>query len=131
MSRIDVTTADIDIFDAPATASEHEDFEAEAREPAPGGHGLTRFLRRVWALPNGVKIGGSIVGFFILVAIFAPVLAPYGPQEGELADRLQSVGIGRAPARHRRPGPRPAEPPDLGRPAVVDRRHPAGAVRRH
>jgi peptide/nickel transport system permease protein len=92
MSRIDVTTADIDIFDAPATTSEHDDFEAEARQAVPRGRGLRGVLRRVWALPNGVKIGGSIVGFFVLVAVFAPVLAPYGPQEGELADRLQGVG---------------------------------------
>ncbi|HEY3673004.1 MAG TPA: ABC transporter permease [Acidimicrobiia bacterium] len=92
MSRIDVTTADIDIFDAPVTGTEREDFEAEAHEPAPRGHGLRGFLRRVWTLPSGVKIGGSIVGFFVLVAVFAPVLAPYGPQEGELADRLQGVG---------------------------------------
>jgi peptide/nickel transport system permease protein len=46
----------------------------------------------VWALPNGVKIGGGLVLLFGLVAIFAPVLAPYGPEEGEIAGRLQSVG---------------------------------------
>jgi peptide/nickel transport system permease protein len=31
-------------------------------------------------------IGGTIVGFFVLVAIFAPFLAPYDPIRGNLAD---------------------------------------------
>ena len=37
-------------------------------------------LRRALAQP-GVRIGGTIVLFFILVAIFAPLIAPYGPTE--------------------------------------------------
>jgi peptide/nickel transport system permease protein len=92
MTRTDVSTADIDIFDAPATADERDDFAAEAGRPEPTGRGVRGFLRRVWALPNGVKIGGGIVLAFVLVAILAPVLAPYGPQQGEIADRLQPVG---------------------------------------
>ena len=31
-------------------------------------------------------IGGTIIGFFVLVAIFAPFLAPYDPSRGNLAD---------------------------------------------
>jgi peptide/nickel transport system permease protein len=92
MARIDVTTADIDIFDAPPTSEELEEFEAEAARPAPRGHGVRGFLRRLWAQPFGVKVGGGLVLGFVLVAIFAPVLAPYGPEEGEIASRLAGVG---------------------------------------
>ena len=45
---------------------------ASGASPAP--------LRRALAQP-GVRIGGTIVLFFILVAIFAPLIAPYGPTE--------------------------------------------------
>src|SRR3712207_307158 len=31
-------------------------------------------------------IGGSIIGFFVLMAIFAPFLAPYDPTRGDLAN---------------------------------------------
>lgn len=95
MTRTDVTTADIDIFDAPATAEERDEFAADAQHAAPAGRGVVGFLRRVWALPNGVKIGGGLVLAFVLVAILAPVLAPYGPQQGEIAERLQPVGSAR------------------------------------
>lgn len=37
-------------------------------------------LRRALAQP-GVRIGGTIVLFFVLVAFFAPLIAPYGPTE--------------------------------------------------
>jgi peptide/nickel transport system permease protein len=90
--RIDVATADLDIYAAPPTVAELDVFDAEAHRPAPSGRGVAGFLRRCWALPNGIKIGGGIVVAFILIAVLAPVLAPYGPQDGELTDRLQGVG---------------------------------------
>src|SRR5687768_8334654 len=31
-------------------------------------------------------IGGTIVGFFVLIAIFAPFIAPYDPTRGTLSD---------------------------------------------
>ncbi len=37
-------------------------------------------LARALAQP-GVRIGGTIVVFFVLVALFAPLIAPYGPTE--------------------------------------------------
>jgi peptide/nickel transport system permease protein len=37
-------------------------------------------------------IGGSIVGFFVLIAIFAPFLAPYDPTVGNLADSYLPPG---------------------------------------
>lgn len=42
-------------------------------------------LRRMRRSPAAI-IGGTIVGFFVLVAIFAPFLAPYDPTRGNLAD---------------------------------------------
>ncbi len=42
------------------------------------------------ALKNkGVLIGGSIVLFFIILAIFAPLLAPYNPQDADLMRSLE------------------------------------------
>ena len=45
----------------------------------------TDALRRMRRSPSAI-IGGSIVGFFVLMAIFAPFLAPYDPRIGSLAD---------------------------------------------
>lgn len=42
-------------------------------------------LRRMSRSPAAI-IGGSVIGFFILMAIFAPFLAPYDPTRGNLAD---------------------------------------------
>ena len=44
----------------------------------------TDALRRMRRSPAAL-IGGSIIGFFVLVAIFAPFLAPYDPTRGNLA----------------------------------------------
>jgi peptide/nickel transport system permease protein len=44
----------------------------------------TDALRRMRHSPAAI-IGGTIVGFFVLVAIFAPFLAPYDPTRGNLA----------------------------------------------
>ena len=45
----------------------------------------TDAFRRMRRSPAAI-IGGTIVGFFVLVAIFAPFLAPYDPTRGNLAD---------------------------------------------
>jgi len=42
------------------------------------------------ALKNkGVLVGGSIVLFFIILAIFAPIIAPYDPQDADLMRSLE------------------------------------------
>ncbi len=55
-----------------------------AREDRPIGL-WTDALRRMRRSPAAI-IGGTIVGIFILMAIFAPFLAPYDPTRGNLAD---------------------------------------------
>ncbi len=42
-------------------------------------------FRRMRRSPAAI-IGGTIVGFMVLVAVFAPFLAPYDPLRGDLAD---------------------------------------------
>jgi peptide/nickel transport system permease protein len=42
-------------------------------------------FRRMRRNPSAI-IGGAIVGFFMLMAIFAPFIAPYDPIEGTLSD---------------------------------------------
>jgi peptide/nickel transport system permease protein len=45
----------------------------------------TDALRRMRHSPAAL-IGGTIVGFFVLIAVFAPFLAPYDPRIGSLAE---------------------------------------------
>jgi peptide/nickel transport system permease protein len=45
----------------------------------------TDAFRRMRRSPSAI-IGASIVGFFVLIAVFAPFLAPYDPIRGNLAD---------------------------------------------
>jgi peptide/nickel transport system permease protein len=45
----------------------------------------TDAFRRMRRSPSAI-IGGTIVGFFLLIALLAPVLAPYDPIRGNLAD---------------------------------------------
>jgi peptide/nickel transport system permease protein len=61
-----------------------------AREDKPVGL-WTDALRRMRRSPAAI-IGGSIVGFFVLMAIFAPFLAPYDPTRGNLADSYLPPG---------------------------------------
>jgi peptide/nickel transport system permease protein len=42
---------------------------------------FTPAFAAVRRLPTSVKIGGAIVGVLVLAAVFAPILAPYGPNE--------------------------------------------------
>ncbi len=56
--------------------------------------GLVYFIKRLWAHPKG-KIGLSVVTFLVLVALFAPIIAPFDPYditeraEKGLSPRLQ------------------------------------------
>ena len=54
------------------------------REDKPVGLWADAF-RRMRRSPAAI-IGGAIVGFFVLMAIFAPFLAPYDPTRGNLAE---------------------------------------------
>ena len=38
-------------------------------------------------------IGGSIIVFFIFVAVFAPLLAPYGPRDNSWFDQIRPTSI--------------------------------------
>ena len=60
------------------------------REDKPVGLWTDAF-RRMRRSPAAI-IGGSIVGFFVLMAIFAPFLAPYDPTRGNLADSYLPPG---------------------------------------
>ena len=60
------------------------------REDKPVGLWADAF-RRMRRSPAAI-IGGSIVGFFVLIAIFAPYLAPYDPTVGNLADSYLPPG---------------------------------------
>lgn len=51
----------------------------------------TDALRRMRRSPAAI-IGGTIIIFFVLVAIFAPFLAPYDPTRGNLADSYLPPG---------------------------------------
>lgn len=55
--------------------------------PAPAGfwrEAVDRLVRNPLAV-----LGGLLIAGMLLAAIFAPLLAPYGPNDGALADRLQ------------------------------------------
>ena len=51
----------------------------------------TDALRRMRHSPAAL-VGGTIVLFFVLIAIFAPFLAPYDPTRGNLADSYLPPG---------------------------------------
>ena len=50
----------------------------------------TDALRRMRHSPAAI-VGGSIVIFFVFMAIFAPFLAPYDPTRGNLAEQLPAA----------------------------------------
>lgn len=60
-----------------------------AREPAPAGlrRGLQRLLRN-----RSATVGSVIVLMWLLVALLAPVLAPYSPTAQQLTNRLKPPG---------------------------------------
>lgn len=50
----------------------------------------TRSARRTTPLPAQVWVGATIVAVYILIAIFAPVIAPYAPNAQSVPDALQA-----------------------------------------
>lgn len=50
----------------------------------------TRSARRTAPLPAQVWVGATIVAVYILIAIFAPVIAPYAPNAQSVPDALQA-----------------------------------------
>lgn len=50
----------------------------------------TRSARRTAPLPAQVWVGATIVAVYILIAIFAPVIAPYPPNAQSVPDALQA-----------------------------------------
>jgi len=57
--------------------------EFEIAVPSP-----PELMRRRAKSHRGFILGGSVVLFFLLVAVFAPVLAPYDPYDQDLTNRL-------------------------------------------
>lgn len=49
-----------------------------------------RSARRTAPLPAQVRVGATIVAVYILIAIFAPVIAPYAPNAQSVPDALQA-----------------------------------------
>ncbi|HEY4277854.1 MAG TPA: ABC transporter permease [Conexibacter sp.] len=50
------------------------------------------YLTRLRARPPGVLVGGGIVLLLVLIALLAPVLAPYSATDGAISQRLWNVG---------------------------------------
>jgi peptide/nickel transport system permease protein len=93
-------------------------------EEAAGGLWRDAF-RRLRRNPTAI-LGAVLVTVFVLVAIFAPLLAPYDPKAADLSQirpgRLPGPVPG-APAGPGLPGPRRAQPDHLRRPLLAaDRR---------
>ncbi len=57
---------------------------------APMARPRRRVLGRVKGWPTGVKVGAGIVGILALAALFAPLIAPYGPNEIDITSLLSS-----------------------------------------
>jgi peptide/nickel transport system permease protein len=72
------------------------------------------FLRRLRRSPAAF-CGLIVIALLLLIALFAPWLAPLDPNWQDAAARLQ--GRAAALARHRQLWPRPALKPDLRRPS--------------
>jgi peptide/nickel transport system permease protein len=67
---------------------------ALSRDQLPVSSGrLWGFLRALWNHQTGM-IGGAILTILILIALFAPVVAPYPPNEANFDARVQSPSIG-------------------------------------
>lgn len=58
--------------------------------PSPASPSRARLSRLLAASPE-LGIGGTIIALVLLVALFAPVIAPYDPNAQVMADRLQAA----------------------------------------
>ena len=65
----------------------------------------------------------TLIVVIVLLAVFAPLVAPMDPYKSSMAHRLRPIAEPGSPSRHRRTGPRHAEPHDLRRPGVADHGH--------
>jgi peptide/nickel transport system permease protein len=63
---------------------------APAEIAAPAASSRRSVLGRVKRWPTSVKIGAGIVGILALAALFAPLIAPYGPNEIDVTSLLSS-----------------------------------------
>jgi peptide/nickel transport system permease protein len=61
-----------------------------AAAPAPKTRSRRSVLGRVRRWPTSVKVGAGIVGVLALAALFAPLIAPYGPNEIDITSLLSS-----------------------------------------
>jgi peptide/nickel transport system permease protein len=61
-----------------------------AAAPAPAARTRRSVFGRVKRWPTSVKIGAGIVGVLALAALFAPLIAPYGPNEIDITSLLSS-----------------------------------------
>jgi peptide/nickel transport system permease protein len=50
-----------------------------APPPAPARRGKPGLGRRLLALPRGLTVGAALLAVFVVVAVFAPLIAPYDP----------------------------------------------------
>ena len=53
----------------------------------------TLMTLRKMARNRNVRVGGTLVAFFVLIAILAPIISPYDPIEGDLSEALQSPSL--------------------------------------
>jgi peptide/nickel transport system permease protein len=60
--------------------------------PARASRGLWRDALQRLRRNRPAMLGVFLIGLFVFAAIFAPLIAPYGPLEGRLADRLKPPG---------------------------------------
>jgi peptide/nickel transport system permease protein len=60
--------------------------------PAPGSRRLSRIVRRRTGLRSSLPLGLAIIGAAALMAILAPVLAPYDPLDQEISNALAPPG---------------------------------------
>ena len=81
-------------------------------------------LREVARRPTGL-FGLVVVGGMSLLALFAPLIAPYDPSAQNIVDRLQGPSSD-SPLRHGRARTRPALASDLRHPDRTRRRDPGG-----
>ncbi len=65
--------------------------EPAARGPSRMGGAVAR-VRRFAVHNKSIAIGLAIVLFILVIAVFAPVLAPYSPIKGQPLDRLKGFG---------------------------------------
>jgi peptide/nickel transport system permease protein len=79
----------LDIGHFPLDGRMLEASDSTERQPKARGSELAELWRRL-RKNRAAVIGAGIVGVFVVLAIFAPVLVPYDPVQGSLGDRLLS-----------------------------------------